>query len=219
MSFLRKALKAGLSPGNICSWLSLEMMRHSGVIFGSLRFYCKARLFGIRVGKEIRAHGPVGLMRWPGSKIIIGNKVSFISSWRRSTAACLAFPVRLRTFFPGALIEIGDNCELSGVSITARSTSIKLAKQVLVGPNTIITDSDFHSPWPAQERAANPGIERDSPVTIEDYAWIGMNCIILKGVTIGSGAIVGAGSVVSRDVPPNCLACGNPARIVKKLDS
>ena len=55
------------------------------------------------------------------------------------------------------------------------------------------------------------------PVTIGDYAWIGLNCIILTGVTIGEGAIIGAGSVVTRDVPPHCLAAGSPARVLRHL--
>ncbi|HZF61822.1 MAG TPA: DapH/DapD/GlmU-related protein, partial [Desulfovibrio sp.] len=49
------------------------------------------------------------------------------------------------------------------------------------------------------------------------YVWIGMNCLILKGVTIGEGAIIGAGSVVTRDVPPFCLAAGSPARVLRCL--
>ena len=59
--------------------------------------------------------------------------------------------------------------------------------------------------------------EGDRPVNIGDYAWIGMNCLILKGVTIGEGAIIGAGSVVTRDVPPFCLAAGSPARVLRCL--
>ena len=60
-------------------------------------------------------------------------------------------------------------------------------------------------------------MERDAPVSIGDYAWIGMNCLILKGVSIGEGAMIGAGSVVTRDVPPFCLAAGAPARVLRRL--
>ena len=55
------------------------------------------------------------------------------------------------------------------------------------------------------------------PIVIKDDAWIGMNVIILKGVTIGQGAIVGAGSVVTKNVPDWCVVAGNPARVVKSL--
>ncbi|MDE6498662.1 MAG: hypothetical protein K2L21_08380 [Muribaculaceae bacterium] len=60
-------------------------------------------------------------------------------------------------------------------------------------------------------------VVRSKPIRIEDDAWIGMNCIILKGVTIGEGAIVGAGSVVTRDVPAWTVVAGNPARVVKEI--
>lgn len=217
MKFMAKALKAGLSPANIISWFCLECMRISGVWSGTARLRLKAALLGVELGRGVRAHGKVGLMRWPGGRIRIGDHVSLVSSWRRATAASLAFPVRLRVFGPGAFIDIGPGCQLSGSSLTARSTRIVLGRQVLVAPNCIIVDSDFHAPWPAERRAHDPGIERDRAVTIADFAWIGMGSIILKGVNIGEGAIVGAGSVVRSDVPANCIALGNPAQIVKRI--
>ncbi len=217
MKFMAKALKAGLSPTNIISWFCLECMRLSGVWSGTARLRLKAALLGVEVGRGVRAHGRVGLLRWPGGRIRIGDHVSLISSWRRSTAAALAFPVRLRVFGPGAFIDIGPGCQLSGSSLTARSTRIILGRQVLVAPNCIIVDSDFHAPWPAQRRADDSGHERDRAVIIDDFAWIGMGSVILKGVSIGAGAIVGAGSVVRQDVPANTIALGNPARVVKKL--
>lgn len=177
-----------------------------------MRLFCKARCLGVRLGRRVRAHGPVGLLRWPGGEIIIGDDVSFISTSRRATACALAWPCRLRVFGPGAVIEIGAGCELSGCSITARSRRIRLGRGVMLAPNCVIVDSDFHAPWPACERSRKPGLERDAEVEIGDYAWIGMGVIILKGVHIGAGAIIGAGSVVTRDVPANCVACGAPCR-------
>jgi acetyltransferase-like isoleucine patch superfamily enzyme len=156
-------------------------------------------------------------MRWPGSHITIGAGTSLISSWRRATAAALATPVRLRTFGPDARIDIGPGAQLSGTSIAARSTTISIGRQVLIAPNCIIVDSDFHAHWPPEARATEPGMEGDRPVAIGDYAWIGLNCIILKGVAIGEGAIIGAGSVVTKDVPPHSLAVGSPARVVRSL--
>lgn len=215
MQLLAKALKAGLTPANITSWLCLETMRIFGLLFGTFRLYLKARLLGVQIGRKVRAHGKVGLMRWPGGKIAIGDGVAIISSWRRSTAATLAAPARFRVFGKGSAIIIGEGSQLNGTSITARSTAIILGRKVMVAPNCIIVDSDFHQPWPAHSRQTNPGLEADRPVTIEDYAWIGMNTIILKGVTIGKGAIIGAGSVVTKDIPPNCIAAGVPAKVIK----
>lgn len=217
MNIFRKARQRGLTPTNVAAWASLEAMRCFGVCWGTWRLRLKARLLGVELGPGVTAHGPVGLMRWPGGSIRIGAGVSLISSWRRATAACLAWPVRLRVFGPGAAIEIGAGTQLSGTSITARSTAVRLGRQVLVAPNCVIVDSDFHAPWPPEARATEPGLERDAPVTIGDHAWIGMQSIILKGVTVGEGALVGAGSVVTSDIPPRCLAAGAPARVVRRL--
>lgn len=216
MPFFQKIRSCGLTPANALSWICLESMRLCGVFLGTIRLRIKARMFGVHLGAGVRAHGPVCIMRWPGAKIYIGNGVSLISSWRRATAAALNHPVRLRVFGRSASIEIGDNCELSGTSITARSCRISLGKSVLIGPNCVIVDSDFHAHWPAQERAFRPGLENDAPVEIGDHVWIGMNCIILKGVKIGACSIIGAGSVVCSDIPANCVACGQPARVLKK---
>lgn len=217
MSMLRKALDRGLTPTNIISYACLQVMTRWGRFCGTLRLRCKAFFVGVPIGAGVTAHGPVGLMRWPGSHISIGAGASLISSWRRATAAALATPVRLRTFGPGARIDIGPGAQLSGTSITARSTAISIGRQVLLAPNCIIVDSDFHAHWPPEARATEPGMQGDRPVTIGDYAWIGLNCIILKGVTIGEGAIIGAGSVVTKDVPPHSLAAGSPARVVRSL--
>lgn len=217
MNFIDKARKSGITLPNVISWLCLETGRIWGAFSGTMRFRIKAHLLGIDTGPNIRVHGKVGLLRWPGGSISIGANVSLVSGWRRATAAALAFPVRLRVFGPGASITIGEGSELSGTSITARSCAIIIGRKVLIGPNSIITDSDFHAHWPPEARAASPGYEKDAPVKIGDYAWIGMNCVILKGCSIGSGAIVGAGSVITSDVPENCVACGNPARIVRKM--
>ncbi len=214
--FLRKAMERGLTPGNVISYLSLRCMTVCGKLTGTLCLRIKAVLLGVRAGRGVTAHGPVGLMRWPGSCIEIGDGVSFISTWRRATAAALSHPVRLRTFGPEARIEIGEGCELSGTSIACRSTSVVLGCGVMIAPDVIIVDSDFHAPWPAEARRTDPGMERDRPVHIGDYAWIGMRCVILKGVTIGRGAIIGAGSVVTRDIPNNAVACGVPARVVRQ---
>ncbi|WP_297227453.1 acyltransferase [uncultured Desulfovibrio sp.] len=217
MSLWRKIRERGLTPANIISYASLRIMQDGGRLLGTLRLRCKARFLGVRTGAGVSAHGPVGLMRWPGSSIEIGAGCSFISSWRRATAATVLAPCRLRTFGPGARIVLGEGCQLTGAALTARSTSIRLGRQVMLAPNCIVVDSDFHAPWPPERRCVDPGLEHDAPVEIGDHAWLGMGCMVLKGVTIGHGAIIGAGSVVTRDVPPLCVAAGAPARVVRRL--
>lgn len=85
----------------------------------------------------------------------------------------------------------------------------------MVAPNVIIVDSDFHPPWPPENRLNYPGDEYDKDVRIGKNCWIGMNAIILKGVNIGDNSIIGAGSVVVKDIPPDSLAAGVPAQVIK----
>ena len=71
----------------------------------------------------------------------------------------------------------------------------------------------------ALDEAANINTDiMNMPIVIEDHVWVGMNVMILKGVTIGEGAIIAAGSVVIKDIPENCIAGGNPCRVIKTID-
>ncbi len=127
----------------------------------------------------------------------------------------------ISTLRPGAAIEIGSGAGMSGTVICA-ATSVRISDRVMLGGNTTVTDTDSH-PLDFRERfAAHHGLDprlADSatavaPVVIEDDVFVGMHAIILKGVTIGQGAVIAAGSVVSRDVPPGAIVGGVPARIV-----
>ncbi len=92
--------------------------------------------------------------------------------------------------------------------------SISIGHHVVISERVVLRDSDNHV------IKDEKGLELDKPVVtapivIGDHVWIGMNVIVLKGVTIGEGAIVAAGSVVNKDVPPHCLVAGVPAKVVK----
>jgi len=93
---------------------------------------------------------------------------------------------------------------------------ITIGDNVAVGANTSILDTDFH-PIDREERRDQPAGGQTAPVVIGHDVFVGMNCLILKGVTIGDGSVVGAGSVVTKDVPPGVIVAGNPARIVQEL--
>lgn len=110
-------------------------------------------------------------------------------------------------------IEIGDYVFIGpGVRISA-ANEITIGNNCLIASGVYITDSDWHGLY---NRVALPDLFR--PVTIHDNVWLGDSCIVLKGVTIGENSVVGAGAVVTRDVPPNTVVSGNPAQEVKKLD-
>lgn len=214
-----KARARGLNVQNILSYLWLVGYAYLCEFWGTWRLRCKAALFGVRLGRDVRCCGPVLLGRWPGSVIDIGAGVRIISTARRATAATLYAPTRLRTHGPKAAIVLDAGVELSGTSITARSQRICVGRHTLFGPNCVLTDADFHAVWPPECRHLEPACERDAPVTIGAHVWVGMGCIILKGVTIGDGAVIGAGSVVTRDIPANTLAAGSPARVLRHLES
>jgi acetyltransferase-like isoleucine patch superfamily enzyme len=121
-------------------------------------------------------------------------------------------PVILCTWQASAALEIGAHFGMTGGTLCA-AERIVIRNNVAVGANTTIIDTDFH-PLDPQIRWLRPQGARTAPILIEDNVFIGMNCLILKGVTIGEGSVVGAGSVVTKSVPPGAIVAGNPARIV-----
>ncbi len=153
----------------------------------------------------------------PGSNVIIRDGVVLISSSRRCSTANLYGPMRLTTSFPSARIEIGPRGGFNGTSLWCRSTSITIGSDAAFGPNVVIMDSPAHPTWPPTSRNDYPGTELDRPVTVGDRVWIGNGALIMPGVTIGDNAVVGARSVVTKDVPPNTLVAGVPAKVIRQL--
>ncbi len=112
----------------------------------------------------------------------------------------------------GNNVDIGYQCDINVAGIVSIGNNVFLANGVK------IFDNNSH-PLDIKERQHKSPLanEHISPVVIKDDAWIGINAIILKGVTIGRGAIIGAGSVVTKDIPDNVIAVGNPARVIKDI--
>lgn len=133
------------------------------------------------------------------------------------TALGVNHPVILRTLREDAQIRVGENSGLSGTSICAMK-SVSIGRNCLIGANVTIADTNFHSLKIENRRFNNNSEEIDSfPIVIEDNVFIGTGCLILKGVTIGENSVVGAGSVVTRSIPANKIAAGNPARIIGEI--
>jgi acetyltransferase-like isoleucine patch superfamily enzyme len=99
-----------------------------------------------------------------------------------------------------------------GVRISA-ARDITVGDSCMLAQGALVTDADWHGIY---DRSLSVG--QTAPVVIEDNVWIGDSAMVFKGVTIGRNSIIGAGSVVLRDIPANCVAAGNPAAVVKTLD-
>ena len=110
-------------------------------------------------------------------------------------------------------IMIGDHVLISpGVRISA-AKSISIADSCMLASHVYITDSDWHGIYDRSMPCGDTG-----RVVLEENVWVGDSAIVCKGVTIGKNSIVGAGAVVTADIPPNVIAAGNPAKVVKPLD-
>ena len=148
----------------------------------------------------IRIHGP---------GIRVGRFAHFIGAW--------GSPIELCTFSNGSQhgeISIGDHCLISpGVRISAASR-VEVGDDCMLAAGIYLTDADWHD---LHDRTRAPG--RSAPIVLERNVWLGDGVIVCKGVRVGENSVVGAGSVVVSDVPPNVIAAGNPARPVRELES
>lgn len=128
---------------------------------------------------------------------------------RIEVGACAFFPgVRLECW-RGARITIGDGTYVNRNTEIVAARSVSIGRDCKIARDVIIMDTDQH-PLPGARL-------RVEPITIEDRAWLGSRAIVLKGVTVGHDAVVAAGSVVTRDVPPHTVVAGVPARIVRRF--
>jgi acetyltransferase-like isoleucine patch superfamily enzyme len=109
-------------------------------------------------------------------------------------------------------IRIGDYCLICPGARIGSAHEIRIGDNCMIASNAYITDSDWHDIY------NRISIGKTAPIKIQNNVWIGDSAIVCKGVTIGENSIVGAGSVVVDSIPANCVAAGNPARVVKQLD-
>ena len=117
----------------------------------------------------------------------------------------------------GASLIIGSDTGITNTIIQCYE-KIVIGNKVKIGAGSMIFDTDFHSlDWRDRNDKSDIEKRKKSPVIIEDLAFIGAHCIILKGVTIGEKSIIGAGSVVSRNVPSGEVWAGNPAKFIKTI--
>lgn len=113
----------------------------------------------------------------------------------------------------GYNIECGENVFFNVNCVVLDSMKVKIGSNVMFGPGVHLYTATH--PLDKTERRL---LEIAKPITIGDDCWIGGQSVICPGVTIGAGTVIGAGSVVTKDIPENCLAVGNPAKVIRKLN-
>jgi len=170
------------------------------------------RVLGVRVGRRCRFSGFPSITLARDARITLGDEV-VVNSRADSNQAGLPHPTILAALEPGSTIAIGSGTGISGASIVARS-SVIIGNRVLIGAGACVWDTDFHPLDPEERHVHATRGAASAPVRIEDEVFIGARSLILKGVTLGSQAVIGAGAVVTKQVDPGAIVAGNPARVV-----
>jgi acetyltransferase-like isoleucine patch superfamily enzyme len=113
-------------------------------------------------------------------------------------------------------LEVGDHSNIGPGVVISASKLVRIGSHVRISSGVMIADNPGHPLDPVARRTRPVSPDQVRPVIIEDDVWIGSHAIILPGVTLGRGAIVGAGSVVTRDVAPGDVVAGNPAQVIRR---
>lgn len=171
-------------------------------------------LAGVDWGVDWRLYGLPIMQIHRRSFVRIGARLE-LRSTVRSNPLGPSHAALLSTREAGASLVVGDDFGMTGGSIVA-AQSIRIGNRVIIGADSIVSDTDFH-PLAFMDRRSDPLAGASAPVIIEDDVFIGMRTLVLKGVTIGRGSVIGAGSVVTRSLPPEVVAAGNPAKIIREL--
>lgn len=149
------------------------------------------------MGPRVTLQGRLALSNQ--GRLVMGDRIRLVST---------PYPLELVTL-PGAVIELGTNVFINFGSSIVSSNRISIGDDCLIGTHTMVMDCDFHK---VEDKSWDT---TGYPVTIEDRVWLANRCIVLKGVRIGHDAVVAAGAVVTRDVPPRTVVGGNPARVLR----
>ena len=172
------------------------------------------RMRGLQISMPIRLFGHPICSRYPGSSISLGSHVTLDSSARANPLGGSS-PCVLRTMTSTARLSLGDRVGLSSTLIVA-GNSIEIGEDTILGAGSMVFDNDFHALGPRFSWLTEYS-KNSKPVKIGRGCFIGARSLILKGVTLGDRVIIGAGSVVTKDVPAYSIAAGNPARIVGSI--
>lgn len=142
--------------------------------------------------------------------IEIGEQVSI---WRHARIEAICSPQNA-----GAIrLSIGDGSVIQPYVHIGAAQRVTIGKHVMIASNVYITDHDHDLSDPMDPASVNSRLI-NAPVHIGDYTWLGEKVVVLKGVTIGERSIVGAGAVVTNDIPPMSIAVGSPAKVIRSYD-
>lgn len=179
------------------SYRPLDLLSNTGAVLRARYHLRSAEIMGPRV----RLWG-TPIIENQG-RLRIGNRVRL-----KSTVATLEIGVG-----PEGLLEIGDNVLINyGCSLGA-TKHIRIGSRSNIGTHVTLIDNSFHEIDPSRRNEAPPS----APVILEENVWLATRVIVLPGVTVGANSVVGAGSVVTHDIPANVLAAGSPAKVIRSI--
>jgi len=180
------------------------------------------RLKGVTFGKNMCILGKINVLG--SGKITIGDNFMMTNGHTINPISSNMQGV----FYTesGGVINICDNVGMSSTRMWIRNR-LNIGNNVNIGACVLLIDTDSHQmDYRMRRRDASTHFSKEelqdninsAPIIIEDDVWIGAHCIVLKGVTIGARSIIGAGSIVTKSIPADCVAAGNPCRVIKKTN-
>lgn len=172
-------------------------------------------LAGISYGRNMEVYNRIYLRVSRSSEVSIGDSFTYTSGDFINPICCnLRGGIFCR---PNAFIHVGDNVGISSACLWA-DKGIKIGNNVNIGGDCLIMDTDAHSlDYSIRRTLQDSQHAANAPIIIEDDVLIGARSVILKGVTIGARSVIGAGSIVTKSIPPDSIAAGNPCKVIRTI--
>lgn len=187
-------------------------------------FKAVMRFTNVKYGKNLLLKGVPVIFNKKGAKLTIGDNVVIKSAFLSNLVGLYSRTI-IVTRAPGAFIHVGNNVGISGATIYARK-GITIGDNTAIGGNVKILDNDFHPlEWETRNqlmldpKGGDSDLVPSREIVIGKNCFIGCNAIILKGTILGDGCVVGAGAVVSGIFDTGSVIAGNPAKLIRRLET
>ena len=175
----------------------------------------KFRASGVKLGPSSRISDKMGLLVHKSAIVEIGYGFSFVSGgYFNPLVRNLGGAIYAGN---NAKIIIGDQVGMSSACLWC-TNAIEIGNNVKIGAGSVLIDNDAHNLNYVTRRDSKNDIAASAPIKIGDDVMIGTNVLVLKGVAIGARSIIGAGSVVTKSIPADCIAAGNPCIVIKTIN-